>query len=95
MAVSKTFVGPRLRQLRREHKQTQAEMAKVLDVSTAYIGLLESNQRSLSVPMLMALSDSYAIDWRDLVRDEARAAFVRPGGAVEIGFDPRADGLDH
>ena len=62
MATSKTFVGPRLRQLRREHNQTQAEMAKVLDVSTAYIGLLESNQRSLSVPMLMALSDAYAVD---------------------------------
>ncbi|MEM6385320.1 MAG: short-chain fatty acyl-CoA regulator family protein [Pseudomonadota bacterium] len=67
--MKKTFVGPQLRQLRRAQKQTQAEMAKVLGVSPAYVNLLENNQRSLSVQMLMALSDKYTIDWRDLVQD--------------------------
>lgn len=67
--MQKTFVGPQLRQLRRAHKQTQAEMAKALGVSPAYVNLLENNQRSLSVQMLMALSDSYGIDWRELVKD--------------------------
>ena len=67
--MQKTFVGPQLRQLRRAHKQTQAEMAKVLGISPAYVNLLENNQRSLSVQMLMALSDKYAIDWRELVQD--------------------------
>lgn len=71
MRMGKTFVGPRLRQLRREQEQTQAEMAKALGVSTAYINLLENNQRSLSVPMLMTLSDTYGVDWRDLVKDES------------------------
>lgn len=70
MRIRKTLVGPRLRQLRRTHKQTQAEMAKVLGVSTTYVNLLENNQRSLSVAMLMALSDAYAVDWRDLIQDE-------------------------
>src|SRR3546814_16495430 len=60
----KTLIGPRLRQLRREHRQTQAEMAATLGVSTAYVNLLEDNQRSLSVQMLMALSDAYGVDWR-------------------------------
>ena len=32
MRVRKTLVGPRLRQLRRDHGQTQAEMAKALGV---------------------------------------------------------------
>ncbi len=67
--MKKTFVGPQLRQLRRANKQTQAEMAKALGVSPAYVNLLENNQRSLSVQMLMALSDKYAVDWRELVQD--------------------------
>ena len=67
--MKKTFVGPQLRQLRRANKQTQAEMAKALGVSPAYVNLLENNQRSLSVQMLMALSDKYAVDWREMDRD--------------------------
>ncbi|MCG6885400.1 MAG: short-chain fatty acyl-CoA regulator family protein [Silicimonas sp.] len=67
--MQKTYVGPQLRQLRRAQKQTQAEMAKQLGVSPAYVNLLENNQRSLSVQMLMALSDKYGIDWRELVQD--------------------------
>lgn len=70
MKVRKTLVGPWLRQLRREHKQTQAEMAKALGVSTAYVNLLENNQRGLSVPVLMSLADAYGVDWRDLINDE-------------------------
>ena len=71
MRVRKTLVGPRLRALRREHGQTQAEMAEALGVSTAYVNLLENNQRSLSVTMLMSLSDAYGVDWRDLIKDES------------------------
>ena len=68
--MAKTFVGPQLRQLRRERKQTQAEMAKALGVSPGYVNLLENNQRSLSVRLLMALADAYQVDWRDIVHDE-------------------------
>lgn len=68
--MRKTMVGPRIRQLRREHKQTQAEMAQALGVSTAYVNLLENNQRSLSVTMLVSLSNAYNVDWRELVNDE-------------------------
>ena len=68
--MRKTLVGPRLRALRRERKQTQAEMARQLGISATYVNLLENNQRSLSVQMLMAISDGYGVDWRDLVRDE-------------------------
>lgn len=68
--MAKTFIGPRLRQLRREHGQTQAEMAKALGVSTSYVNLLENNQRSLSVQLLMALAEAYRVDWRDLLTDE-------------------------
>jgi predicted transcriptional regulator/transcriptional regulator with XRE-family HTH domain len=68
--MRKTIIGPRLRQLRRENKQTQAAMAKALGVSTSYVNLLENNQRSLSVKLLMALSDVYSVDWHDLINDK-------------------------
>ena len=69
--MQKTFIGAQLRQLRRENGQTQAEMGRVLGVSAAYINLLEKNQRSLSVPVLMALADQYNVDWRDVVMDKS------------------------
>jgi predicted transcriptional regulator/DNA-binding XRE family transcriptional regulator len=68
--LAKTLIGPKLRKLRQAHKQTQAEMAKVLGVSPTYINLLENNQRSLSVKMLMAISEAYAVDWRELTKDD-------------------------
>jgi len=34
--MQKTFIGTQLRQLRRDHAQTQAEMGRVLGVSAAY-----------------------------------------------------------
>jgi len=46
-------------------------MAKALGVSAGYVNLLENNQRSLSVRLLMALADTYQVDWRDMVRDES------------------------
>jgi XRE family transcriptional regulator, fatty acid utilization regulator len=67
----KTFVGPQLRQLRRERRQTQAEMAKVLGVSSGYVNLLENNERCLSVRVLMSLADNYGVDWRDIVADKS------------------------
>lgn len=68
--MAKTFVGPQLRQLRRERQQTQAQMAAVLGISPGYVNLLENNQRSLSLRLLMALADAYQVDWREIVRDE-------------------------
>ena len=90
----KTFVGPRLRQLRREHGHTQAEMATRLGVSPAYINLMEHNQRSLSVRVLVGLLEVYGVDWQELVQDkddrifeDMRAALKDPvfgGGAVDL-----------
>lgn len=83
--MTKTLVGPQLRQLRRAHNQTQADMARALGVSAAYVNLLENNQRSLSVKVLMALTETYGVDWRSLVNDtelshlsELRAAVRDP-----------------
>ncbi len=45
-------------------------MAQQLGISPAYVNMLEHNQRSLSVALLMSLSETYGVDWRDLIKDE-------------------------
>jgi predicted transcriptional regulator/transcriptional regulator with XRE-family HTH domain len=67
--MRKMMVGSRLRQLRRANKQTQAEMGRALGISTAYVNLLENNQRSLTVELLMKFTDTYGVDWRELTKD--------------------------
>lgn len=69
----KTFIGPRLRRLRRDAKQTQADMAKALGISNSYVNMLEKNERSVSVPVLLRLFEAYGVDWRD-ISDEDDAA---------------------
>lgn len=67
--MAKTLIGPQLRQLRRAHNQTQSDMARRLGISASYVNLLENNQRSLSVKILLALSDSYGVAWQELIND--------------------------
>lgn len=88
--MSKIFVGSRLRQLRRENKQSQAQMAKAVGVSTAYINLLENNQRSLSVKVLMQISDAYDVDLRDLIQDGSDRLLADLHSAVQDPlFEPQ------
>ena len=87
--MTKTFVGPQLRQLRRERRQTQAEMAKVLGVSAGYVNLLENNERSLSLRVLMAVADHYGVDWRDIVADKTSNLFAELRSVIK---DPMFSG---
>ncbi len=68
--MRKTFIGPHLRKLRLERQQTQSEMAKTLGISTSYVNLLEKNERSVSVPVILKLFESYGVDWRDIADDD-------------------------
>ncbi len=70
MKSAKTFLGPKLRQMRNERGITQSAMATALGLSTSYVNLLENNQRSLSIQVLMRISQVYGVDWRDLVEDD-------------------------
>ncbi len=103
MKTRKTFVGPKLRQLRKERQQTQAQMADALGLSATYVNLLENNQRSLSVQVLMRLAERYAIDIRTLVEDDAPTQLADLRNALQdpIFGETRADlqelraALDH
>ena len=89
--MAKTFIGPRLRRLRLEKEQTQAQMGKALGISTSYVNLLEKNERSVSVPVLLKLFEIYGVDWRDIAEDEDASTFADLRGALA---DPLFDGLN-
>lgn len=60
MAVKKA--GMRLRRFREEQGLTQAALAAALGISTSYVNQIESNQRPLTGPVLLRLSEVFAVD---------------------------------
>jgi transcriptional regulator with XRE-family HTH domain len=59
-AVAKMFSGARLRRLRNERvRLTQAALAQALDLSTSYVNQLENDQRPITVPVLIALTERF------------------------------------
>ncbi len=68
--MQKTFIGPHLRRLRLERGETQAQMARALGISTSYVNLLENNERSVSVPVMLRLFEVYGVDWRAIAEDD-------------------------
>ena len=71
--MQKTFVGPHLRRLRLERNETQGAMARVLGISASYVNLLENNERSVSVAVMLRLFEAYGVDWRDIADDDGAA----------------------
>ncbi|MHA3024096.1 short-chain fatty acyl-CoA regulator family protein [Mycobacterium sp. BMJ-28] len=57
--MAKTFAGARLRRLRDERGLTQVALARALGLSTSYVNQLENDQRPITVPVLLALSDRF------------------------------------
>jgi XRE family transcriptional regulator, fatty acid utilization regulator len=58
-AVAKMFSGARLRRLREERGLTQVALARTLDLSTSYVNQLENDQRPITVPVLLALTERF------------------------------------
>ncbi len=65
----KLFLGGRLRRLRRDLGQSQAQMAEELRISASYLNLLERNQRPVTTQVLLRLVETYDIDLRSLTAD--------------------------
>lgn len=91
--MQKTFIGPQLRRLRQERGQTQSQMAKMLDISTSYVNLLENNERSVSVQVLLRLLEAYGVDWRALTEEPSGAAFsdLRTALLDPVFTEPKPD----
>jgi len=58
-SVAKTFAGARLRRLREEHGLTQVALARALGLSTSYVNQMENDQRPITVPVLLTLTDQF------------------------------------
>lgn len=48
-------------------------MARALGISTSYVNLLENNERSVSVQVLLRLFEAYGVDWRDIAEEDGNA----------------------
>ncbi len=88
--MRKTFIGPHLRRLRAERGETQAQMGRALGISAAYVNLLENNQRSVSVGVLLRLLDVYGVDWRDIAEDDGASQLTELRAVAQ---DPIFDGV--
>lgn len=93
------FVGSRLRRLREERTLTQSALARSLGLSTSYVNQLENDQRPLTVPVLLRLTDTYDLpahffspdtdarliaDLGELLNEYSEAADVRQSELDEL-----------
>lgn len=53
------FSGARLRRLRNERGLSQVALARALGLSTSYVNQLENDQRPITVPVLLALTERF------------------------------------
>jgi predicted transcriptional regulator/DNA-binding XRE family transcriptional regulator len=92
-----TFMGPRLRRLRRDLGLTQAAMAKDLS-SPSYVALIERNHRPMSADLLIRLAEIYNVDiaafaaGEDTSLEQLQAALADPAFSDHgIGRDDLRD----
>lgn len=60
--MAKQYAGARIRRLRAQVGLSQVEMARRLDLSTSYLNQLENDQRPLTVPVLLKLTDAFDVE---------------------------------
>lgn len=65
-----TLVGNKVRLLRRQNKLTQVGMAARLGISPSYLNLIEHNQRTLTLPLLLKLGELFEIDLQSFSGNE-------------------------
>lgn len=58
---SGAWAGARLRRLRNERALSQAALARALNLSTSYVNQLENDQRPITVPVLLALTERFGL----------------------------------
>lgn len=59
-------IGGKLRRLRQEQRLSQAQMASELGISPSYLNLIESNQRPVTVTVLLKLAERFQVDLASL-----------------------------
>lgn len=60
--MDKTFAGAKLRHLRENRRMSQADLARVLEISPSYLNQIEHNVRPLTVPVLLRITQAFGVD---------------------------------
>lgn len=68
--MGKTYVGSRLRQLRRERDLSQASLAQTLGLSASYVNQIEHDVRPLTLSVLNKITETFGVDATFFSRDD-------------------------
>ncbi|NIH82014.1 MULTISPECIES: short-chain fatty acyl-CoA regulator family protein [Amycolatopsis] len=60
--MEKTFAGAKLRHLRESRSMSQADLARLLEISPSYLNQIEHNSRPLTVPVLLRITEAFGVD---------------------------------
>ena len=71
MAQRKIFAGGRVRTARNKLGLTQRELARQLEISVSYLNQIENNQRPLTAPLMLTLSERFGLDLTQLLSEGA------------------------
>jgi len=89
--MSSMRIGGKLRRLRQDRRLTQVQMAEALEISPSYLNLLESNQRPVTVRVLLKLAERFQIDLNALAADDDERLAA---ALMEAFSDPIFDSAD-
>src|SRR3954452_13177428 len=60
--MSRLLAGARLRHLREDRGLSQADLARLLEISPSYLNQIERDRRPLTVPVLLRLTETFGVD---------------------------------
>jgi len=60
--MTRLLAGARLRHLREDRGLSQADLARLLEISPSYLNQLERDRRPLTVPVLLRLTEAFGVD---------------------------------
>ena len=88
------FSGARLRRLREERGLTQVALARALDLSTSYVNQLENDQRPLTVPVLLVLTERFDLPAHYFSPDTDLSALERELHGSTTRYEPETDAVE-
>lgn len=68
--VRKSLLGLKVRRLRRDRGESQVKLAQRLGISPSYLNLIEHNQRSLTLELLLKVSRIFDVDLHSFSEEE-------------------------
>ncbi len=61
MEIDYVAIGKRIKQLRKEHKMSQEQLAEIIDVSVPHMSNIENGKTKFSLPVLIHLANALGV----------------------------------